>query len=235
MLDAIHVVKLSLQDYWEEFVLLFPLNILWCLVAALPLVPLSLLNSLGPIWVFAMALVLAIPLPIVSGALCFVANQISRGEAVGWRTFREGVQRYWIKSLVVALLNLIAGILIAINIQFYYAIVQGSWTRFALIAWLVVTVYWLLVQIFWFPMILELESERVLLALRNSLAVVIITPIFSLSLAVILALVIVLGILLVIPLFMALAPLALLMSNHATRSRLAFVQKKPYQPRADEG
>jgi hypothetical protein len=100
-------------------------------------------------------------------------------------------------------------------------------------AWLVVTVYWLLVQVFWFPMILELESEKVLLALRNALGMVIITPGFSLTLAAILVVIIVLSIILTVPALLILASLYLLIANHATRSRLAYAQRKPYGPEVE--
>ncbi len=230
MIDALQIARFSLRDFWDEFILLVLLNMLWCLALVLPIAPLFLLNSMDLIWIFALILLFAIPLPVVSGALCFVTNQIARGRAVAWRTFGMGLRRYWAKSLAVGLINLAVLFLIATNIQFYGVILQGTWTNFALSAWLVVGIYWLLAQAFWFPMILELENEKVFLALRNALAMVIITPAFSLTLAVILVVVIVLSIVLSIPLIMALASLVLLMSNHATRSRLAHVQRKPYRP-----
>jgi hypothetical protein len=207
------------------------LNFLWSLCAALPLVPFFALNSVGLFWALVLSFPLALPLAIASGALCFVTNQVARGKVTSWRLFGQGLQRYWAKSLVVAVVNVVVLILIAANIQFYGFIIQGSWTKYALSAWLVVGIYWLLVQMFWFPMILELENEKVFLALRNSLAMVIITPGFSLTLALIVVLVTVLSFALGVPAFVILAALVLLMSNHATRSRLAYVRKEPYQPR----
>ena len=118
-------------------------------------------------------------------------------------------------------------------IWFYGNILEGTWTNFAVSAWLVVTAYWLLVQVFWFPMILELESEKVPLALRNALGMVIITPVFSLTLAVILVVVVVLSIVLTVPALLIMASLFLLIANHATRSRLAYAQRKPYGPEAE--
>ena len=84
-----------------------------------------------------------------------------------------------------------------------------------------------------FPMILELESEKVLLALRNALGMVIITPGFSLTLAAILVVIIVLSIVLTVPALLIMASLFLLIANHATRSRLAYAQRKPYGPEAE--
>jgi hypothetical protein len=230
MLDALHVARFSLRDLWDEFVLMVLLNLLWCMAAVLPIVPLLILSNVGLLWVLALSLLLALPLPVISGAFCFVANQVARGKVARWATFGEGVRRYWFKSLVVALINLIVVILIAANVQFYAVVLQGTWTNFALSAWAVVGLYWLLIQVFWFPMILEQENEKVFLALRNSMAMVIITPAFSLTLALILALFTVLSVALSVPAIVALAAFVLLMSNHATRSRLAYVKKKSYRP-----
>lgn len=230
MLDALHVARFSLRDLWDEFVLMVLLNLLWCLAVVLPIVPLLIPGNVGVLGVLALSLLLAIPLPVISGAFCFVANQVARGKVARWGTFGEGVRRYWVKSLAVALINLIAVVLIAANLQFYAVVLQGTWTSFALSAWAVVGLYWLLVQVFWFPMILEQENEKVFLALRNSMAMVIITPAFSLTLALILALFTVLSVALSVPAIVALGAFVLLVSNHATRSRLAYVKKKQYRP-----
>jgi hypothetical protein len=234
MIDALRVARYSLKDFWEEFVWLVLLNLLWTLTAILPFAPLFMLNGLGSIWVVAAGLPLALPLPIVSGALCFVTNQVSRGKVAGWKTFVSGLRRYWAKSLAVALINLVVLILIGINLQFYALVLEGTWTNFAFSAWLVVGIYWLLTQVFWFPMILELENEKVLLALRNALVMVLVTPGFSITLAVLIVVVAALSVVLSIPLVIMMASLLLLVSNHATRSRLAFVQKKPYTPGQEE-
>jgi hypothetical protein len=233
MTDALSITWRSLREVWDDFLLLVALNVVWALAFALPFVPLFVLTNVDLLVVFALGLLLALPLPIVSGALCFVTNQISRGKVVGWRTFATGLQRYWLKSLLVALINFVVAILILANIWFYGVFLEGNWTNFALSAWLVVTAYWLLVQVFWFPMILELESEKVLLSLRNALGMVIITPVFSLTLAAILVVIIVLSIVLTVPALLILASLFLLIANHATRSRLAYAQRKPYGPGVD--
>jgi hypothetical protein len=230
MIDALRVVKFSLRDFWEEFVLLALFNVLWSLTVLLPVVPWFVFKSVNVVGVFAISLPLALPLFIVSGALCFVTNQVTRGKIIGWGTFAFGLGRYWAKSLAVGLANLVVLVLIAANVQFYGSILKGAWTNFALSAWLVVGIYWLLVQVFWFPMILELESENVLLALRNALAMVIITPGFSLTLAVLMVVIGAVCMALSVPAVLIMASLLLLISNHATRSRLARVQKKPYQP-----
>lgn len=230
MIDALRVARFSLKGFWEEFMLLVPLNIVWSLAVLLPTIPLFVLKAVNLILVLALCLILFLPLPVVTGALAFVTNQVSRGKAVGWETFAAGLRRYWAKSLVVALINLVVFILLVANVWFYGSVLQGVWTNIAVSVWLLVGLYWLLVQVFWFPMILELESEKVSVALRNALAMVIITPGFSLTLGAIIVVLAVLCIALTVPVVLFMAALLLLVANHATRSRLAYAQKKPYEP-----
>ncbi len=232
MIDALRVVQYSLRDLWDEFVWLVLLNVLWSLTLVLPLVPFFVLDDtpLGSMLIYGF--LLALPLPLVSGALCYVANQVSRGRPANWGIFVLGLRRYWAKSLAVAGINLVVLILIAANLQFYGVILQGAWTAFAFSAWVVVGAYWLLVQVFWFPMVLAQAEEKVLLALRNALAMVVLTPGFSLVLGVLLAILGALSVLLSVPLVVFAASLFFLVFNHATRSRLAHVKKEPYRPGA---
>jgi hypothetical protein len=226
MLDALRVTWQSIRSFWEDLVLLVILDVIWSLCVLLIVAPVWLLGSTNLVLGLALSLALSWPLPVVSGALCFVANQIARDQIVGWDTFGTGLRRYWAKSLVVALVNVVALVLIAANIQFYAYILQGTWTDFAVIAWIALAAYWLAVQIYWFPMILELENEKVLVALRNALGLVLISPGFSLLLTVILVVLVALCLVLTIPAVLFMACLVLLIANYATRSRLALVQRK---------
>jgi hypothetical protein len=234
MIEVLRVTWRSAKDYWEDFLLLLMLNIIWSLAILVILVPLFLLGASDPGLALIVALLLSWPLPIVSGALCFVTNRVARERVIGWGTFFTGIRRYWSKSLIVALINVVVLLLIAININFYMFILQGTWTNFAVSAWVIVGIYWLLTQIYWFPLILELESEKVLLALRNSLVMVIVSPGFTLLTGVMLALLIALSVALTVPVVLFMTGLLLIICNRATRSRLAHVQSR-YPGTKDDG
>jgi hypothetical protein len=235
MFDALSVTWRGAKNLWEEFILLMGLNLLWTADLLLLAVPIFGLQNAGLSWVVFLTFVLLLPLPVISGGLCFVANQITHGRFVGWRTFVTGVRRYWAKSLLVALINVVVLFLIGVNLRFYLVVVKSAWANFALAAWMVVAVYWLLAQIFWFPMLMEMKDEKLFVALRNALAMVIVTPWFSIVLGLLILLLIVACVVLTIPAALFLAALLLLISNHATRSRIAHVRKKPYDPEGLEG
>jgi uncharacterized membrane protein YesL len=226
MIDALRVTWQSLKDLWEEFILLIMINILWTLAAMLALAPLLLLGGSDPLLGLGLSFLLFWFLPIVTGALCFVANQTVRGNAIGWGTFATGLKSYWLKSMIVAAISLVTLALIVMNIQFYAVVLQGGWTFFAVSIWLVLGIYWLIVQVYWFPMLLELENEKVLLSLRNALALPLVSPGFSLAIFAILALLAVLSIALMVPLPLFMAALLLLIANRALRNRIEMVQRK---------
>jgi len=228
MLHTLRLVRYSVSDAWDELAVLVALNLVWTLSALAPALPVFFVEN--PAILIAISLLLGLPLPVVSGALCHVTNQVARGQVATWHLFVDGVRRYWVKSLAVAALNLLALAILLANLRFYMAVVQAAWSNLALSAWLVAGIYWALVQIYWFPMILEIQSERVLEALRRAAALVIISPGFSLSVGILALLVAVLCALTALPAIILMASLLLLLINHATRSRLALVQKKPYRP-----
>jgi hypothetical protein len=233
--DALRVLKFSVRDLWDDFVVLLLLNALWTLAALLPAVPLLIAGDRSLAGAGAASLLLALPLPVVSGALCYVTNQVARGKTATWAIFVTGLRRYWAKSLGVAALNALALVIVLANLNFYTAILEGTWTNFAVGFWVLLSIYWLLVQIYWFPMILELESEKVFEALRHALGLTIIAPGFGLALGMILLGLTILCVLLTIPAMAIMAALLLLVTNHATRCRLAAIRKEPYRPGEIEG
>jgi hypothetical protein len=233
MIDAVRVTWQGIKDLWEEFVLLIMINIVWSLSALLATAPLLLLGKSNLVVGLTLSFVLLGLLTIVTGALCFVANQVTRGYAISWQTFAHGLKHYWLKSLIVAGISLVALVLIATNVLFYTLQLQGTWTNFAASLWAVLGIYWLIVQIYWFPMLLELESERVFLSLRNALALPFITPGFSVTILAVLIILAILCTFLAVPLPLFMAALLLLIANRATRSRLEMIKQKHERRRGD--
>jgi hypothetical protein len=226
MIDALRVAWQSLKDLWDEMVLLIVLNVAWSLLALLAAMPLLLLFRSDLVVGLALSTVLFWLLSIVTGALCLVANQVTRGYAVSWGTFAHGLKRYWLKSLVVAIINLVMLALIAFNVLFYALQVQGAWTYFAVSIWGAIGIYWLLVQVYWFPMLLEMKSEKILASLRNALALPFITPGFSTTILLVLILLVLLSTFLMVPLVLLMTVYLLLIMNHATRNRLEMIRQK---------
>ncbi len=234
MRDLLTVTWQSVKGLGEDFVLFAALNVGWVILSILPLGVLWYLGGALPFLALGLAAILLLPLAAYSGAWCYVANQAVRGKAVGWATFWFGLRTYWAKGILVFLLGVVGLIAVLVNLYFYGQVVQGAWTPLVQAIWLLLGLYWLLVQVFWFPMILELESERVLHGLRSALLMGLVTPGFSLSLGMVIVLAVAVSLLLTVPAVVLLISFLMLLANHATRSRLAFAQGKRYDPGAAE-
>jgi len=234
MIDAFRVAWQGMKDLWDEFVLLILMNVIWSLVALLAAAPLLLLGGTDLFLALILSFALFWLLPIVNGALCFVTNQVVHGVAVGWGTFAKGLGRYWLKSVLVTIISLVILSLIAINIQFYAVMLQGTWTNFAASIWAVIGIYWLLVQIYWFPMLLELKDEKVLGSLRRALALPFVSPGFSLTILFVLIVLAILCAVLTVPLVLFMAALLLLIANRATRNRIEMIQLEHEQRQGDK-
>lgn len=235
MRDLLTVTWQSVKGLGEDFALFAALNVGWVILAILPLGVLWFLGGALPLLALGLAAILLLPLAAYSGAWCYVANQAVRGKAVGWATFWFGLRTYWARGILVFLLGAAGLIVVLANLYFYGQVVQGAWTPLAQALWLLLGLYWLLVQVFWFPMILELESEKVLQGLRRALLMGLVTPGFSLSLGVVIVVAVAVSLLLTVPAVVFLFSFLMLLANHATRSRLAFAQGRRYEPEAHHG
>ena len=63
MKDAFHIIRYSLRDFWDEFVLLVMLSALCTLTMLLPTAPLFLLSNVRLLLVLGLMLLLALPMP----------------------------------------------------------------------------------------------------------------------------------------------------------------------------
>jgi hypothetical protein len=226
MTDGLRVLWTTLKLFWDELMLLVQLNLAVSLGAVLALVLVAVRADVGDAWRLGLVAALLLPLPPMLGAVSFVTNQIARERAVGWDTFRSGLQRYWIKSYVVVFLLLMGLAFGLFNLWFYGSVFEAAWALIMRLAWFAILVFWIAVQLFWFPMLLELESESIVESLKNAVLLTILTPLFTF--VIVLAALVFLGLSLVLVLpvvFLSLAILSLL-GNVATRDRLAYVQRK---------
>lgn len=201
---AFRVLWTACKDYYEEMFTLVGANLLW-VVLAIP--------------------VLTIP-PATAGML-YLTNQIAHRRRIEFRMFFEGFKKYFWQSYLLALLNLLVAVLVYTNLAFY-AQMEGQWTVIVRGIFVGLAVMWVLIQMYVFPMLLEQEEPRLLLALRNAAFLAFASPITSLILGVLMVLVAVLSIGLTLPFAVAMAALLSLMANGAVLTLLVhFKIRKP--------
>ncbi|MBX3062726.1 MAG: hypothetical protein KF726_07110 [Anaerolineae bacterium] len=153
---ALRVFGSALIDWWDAW---------------LPLMWINLATTLS--------LLLILPGPPAIFGMYVAANELVHGRYTTFQDFTNGARRYFWKSWLWALPNIVVGVLGAISLVFYNrlssdlgAILQGLVV--------VVLVLWCAVQFYALPFLIEQHEKRLLLAWRNALFAVLATPPFTL-------------------------------------------------------
>jgi uncharacterized membrane protein YesL len=105
--------------------------------------------------------------PPAAAGLYYYTHELASNHAVDWHTFFEGFRKYFWRSWLWALANLVAIIVFGINAWFYNQ-VKTSWAPWVAGLSIGLLVIWLLLQFFTFPLLLEQTDQRLRVAIRNS-------------------------------------------------------------------
>ena len=128
-------------------------------------------------------LVGVLPNPVMSG-LQFVARELANGDIVMLSDQWDGFRRYWAITLRAWLLSVAVTIVIVANITFYASAGLPPLLSVPLrLAWLYVLLLWLAIHLYVFPLLLEQEVKRIVLAYRNALVMTVSRPGFAVVVA----------------------------------------------------
>jgi hypothetical protein len=156
-----------------------PLKILWrSLINAYDALFIIILSNLLSILLMLPALliplpIIAVPLSILCAALAFSGlfytnYQVASGESVDWRTYFEGIRRYWWPGIRWTVLN---GVVL-FSTSFYlifFSYREEAWAAGLMGLDLGLMAMWVLSQMLTFPLMLHQEQPRFRTALRNAL------------------------------------------------------------------
>jgi uncharacterized membrane protein YesL len=190
------VIARAVTDWWREWVNLAAVNLIWALCC--------LTVIFGP--------------PATLGMYA-VANALARGQAIGVGDLFQAGRRYFFKSWLWFLSNLLVAGLLWANLIFYAQVD----TTFAAIVWgfaVTLGVAWLVVQFYALPYLVEQEEKRLWLAYRNGLFTALASPIYTLIILVFSLAVAALSVALVALLFLGGPCLIAVLGNHAVLERL---------------
>ena len=203
MQSALGVIWETLRDWWDGMVGLATFNLLW--------LGLSLTVILCP--------------PATAG-LYAVTNSLAHGKGQRLDDFVAAARCYAWVSWRWALINLVLGVLLAVNLVFYGSI-AGAAAFLIQMALVIGAAVWLVMQFYVWPFLIEQEQKRLRVALRNALLLALANPLYTLTLLLISGLVIVLSLVAILPLgFFTMSFLALL-GNRAVVERLIHYGKLP--------
>ena len=149
---SLQVIGWSLRDWWDDWVNMVVVNLLW--------------------WLAWLTIVLG---PAATFGLYYVTNHLARGQSLGPRGLFEGGRRYFWQSWAWTLLNLMVALVIGAN-YFFYASIATAWANFMQAAFVLLGLGWLVVQFYALPYFMEQQEKRIGLALRNGLFTALAAP-----------------------------------------------------------
>ncbi len=194
--SALRVIGRSFTDWWDSWLDLVGVVLLW-FVAQFTII-------LGP--------------PATLG-LYYVAHSLVNGESLGARGLLEGGRRYFWKSWLWALLNLLFFAALSVNFRFYGSF-SGEWAFYIQIVLALIGWTWVVVQIFALPYMVEIPTLNLFRALRNGLFTGLASPVFSFILFLFTVIALALSLGLVLPLLFGLPILVPLAGVRALYDRL---------------
>ena len=192
----LRVIAWALSDWWDDWINMTLIGLLWLLCWATIV--------LGP--------------PATFG-LYYVTNQLAHGRSLGLRGLVEGGKRYFVKSWLWMLLNLVAAAVSVVNTWFYGQF-DADWAVIVRAFPLFLGLTWLVVQFYALPYLMEQKEESLKLALRNGLFTLLAAPGYTAVVAGLAALIAVLSVWLVAPAFLGAPCLIAALGTRAVRERL---------------
>ena len=143
---------------------------------------------------FVLMLLPIVTIPPAFGGLNYAASQLVINEPVNRQTFFEGFKKYFQTSYVWFFANVIVVGILLFNIDLSIQSHQVLWLQYLRgIYWILLGV-WMLLQIYTFPLMIQQEKPRFILALRNSAILWFKHSIFSLLLSVIISILVIISI-----------------------------------------
>lgn len=202
MSAALRVTGRALRDAWDAFVQLALLNLVW----------------------FGLSLTVIL-LPPATVAMFQATHDLARGRAPSVGDFVRDVPRHFLPAWGWALLNVVVGVVLGVNLAFYsnpepvHLALRGLF--------LLATLLWVVSQLLVWPYRFEQADPSLRLALRNALLTTLAAPLFTVILGAVVALVVALSVALIAPLPFFSAAFLCLLGNHAVLDRLVAFGKRP--------
>lgn len=146
----------------------------------------------GYVYVWANLAFIALSLPIITmpaawGALCKLSYNALRQPNAEWRDLIDGFKHLLVKGVFMALVNALVIFINVSNLLGYRGDAAGVWAlRFL---WIAVLVVWFAIQFYMYPLYYAMEKPTLMGAFRNAAVMVLLNPIFTLTLVIVLLLI----------------------------------------------
>jgi uncharacterized membrane protein YesL len=200
----------AFQQWWDDLVKQALINLIWSLS--------WLTIILGP--------------PVTFGVY-YVESEYVRGSNPGLPGLLEGSRKYFFKSWVWMLVNLLVGILIYASANAYLQI-GGFWATAARDVTILLGSAWFIIQFYALPILMVQERKSLLEAWRNSLFMSFASPLYLLVLLLFLIFAGAFSLLLIFPIILGYFTLVSILANQAVKDRLEAFQEISRKSQSNE-
>jgi uncharacterized membrane protein YesL len=202
MRAALGVLGRTLRDTWDAWITLAVFNILWLGMS-----------------------ITVILMPPATVAMFEATHELAGGRTVSVGEFLGAVPRHFLRAWAWAALNLVVGVVLAVNLAFYAR--DELWAVAVRALFAVATFIWAVAQLLFWPYLFEQVDPSLRRAIRNSLLTVVAAPGFSLVLGIVAAVVVIVSVTLILPVAVFTIAFLGLLGSHAVRDRLVAFGKRP--------
>ena len=193
---SLRVLGLAARDWYDDWVNQFVLNLLVAL-AWITIV-------LGP--------------PMLFG-LYAVAHELAQGRTRGPGELFRAAKQYLGMSWRWALVELLVGVVIAVNVIFYWRL-ERSWSIILASLMFFLGLFWAMAQIYVIPFVMFQKTKSLKLAFKNAILTFLAAPGFTLVLFLVHLLILAASILFILPMILAGPALVAIIGEWAVRDRL---------------
>jgi len=182
MREAADVFWQTLKDTWEELVPLAVVNLVWLLLWAGPFGLASLVTQIPALAILLLVIGLLL-FSIATAGAYEVTSRVAHARTFHFSDFIEAARRYWWRSILWLLGNLLVVFVIAFYILVFLPAFTGIWVGIVAGILIGLLVIWLVMQIYFWPLMIAQEEPRVLTAWRNAFFLIMANPFFAFFIA----------------------------------------------------
>jgi len=195
-LASLHVIWRALKTWYDDWFNLFIQNFL-ATIAWLTII-------LGP--------------PMLFG-LYEIGNELAHGRSNGVGELLRAAKRHFLASWLWALVNVAVGIVIAVNIAFYWQLGQ-AWSIILVSIFLFLGLFWSMMQLYVIPYYMEQTTQSLKIAFKNAALTVLASPGYSFILFLYAAFWLLVSYIFILPLILAGPTLPMVTNSYAVIERL---------------
>lgn len=175
--EAMGVFWQTFKDTWEELYSIAMINLVWLFAWAIPV---GLASATGlPAVIIPASLLSLGAFAVTTAGVYYATNRVAHGKTFHFSDFIEGIKLYWWRSLIWLVATAVVAYLAYLNLVFYPSTFEGNWVIFVSGFWIAVIAFWLVMQLYFWPLLIEQENPKMLLAWRNCAYLIFANPFYA--------------------------------------------------------